>query len=91
MKSANHRDQMVARVNDAVKRWPTFAAMPEVNDVLVARVDIKGYPRGVAQLNDVEQHNYISALYELCALGAVPIGRYKNSITIVGNGNWSEK
>lgn len=69
MKTAEVRDLMVKRVQEAHKKWPSFADMPELKEPAKIRVKIDGDPN--------KSENYVAALYDLCGRGAVPSGRYK--------------
>ncbi|WP_027143137.1 hypothetical protein [Mesorhizobium sp. WSM3626] len=72
MKSAKDRDDMVKRATAALKKWPTFAALPD-GQKGARTIKVEGDPNNAA--------NYHRAMYELCAL-ATPIGRQAD--TIVG-------
>lgn len=83
MKTAKQRDEMVARVKAAVEQWPSFDSMPYSDKTLVANIEIKGNP--------ADNRTYVDAIYELCALGATPIGRRRGNVpVIVGEGDWSD-
>jgi len=80
MKTAQDRDDMVARVHAAVGQWPNLDAMPvgakapEGAEIVAVRV----------VGNPADNSNYVRALYELSASGATPIGRTKDATEIMG-------
>jgi hypothetical protein len=70
MRTKESRDRMVARVQDAFKKHPTFEAWPPVT---AKDVDAATVLRAVVEV-PVTEATYLTALYEICALGE-PIGR----------------
>ncbi len=74
--NSQQRDAMIALVQRAHEKWPTFESMPVTDET------------GFVQVVDGDPHEnrvYVNALYELGARGATAIGRQKgNDAAIVG-------
>lgn len=70
MKTADARDAMVKRVNDAHQKYPKFADLPETEG---GKADVYESPNGSSEAE------YISCLYRVCAK-AIPVGRRGQAI-----------
>lgn len=71
MRTAAERDDMVKRVKAALKKWPTFADLPETKKTKPVMIHVEGDNRN--------EGDYHIAMYEVCAT-STPIGRNGNAI-----------
>ncbi len=72
--NSQQRDAMIALVQRAHEKWPTFESLPVTEET------------GFAQTIDGDPHEnraYVAALYELGARGATAIGRRQGDNTVI--------
>jgi len=72
MKTAEARDAMVALVQEAHAKFPTFASLPQdKSGVWDTRVTVE---------NPLDQASYATALHKFCASGSKPSARDGNDL-----------